>query len=300
MSAADTTYDEAHLDGGGGATPRRTSVSTERYLQLLKEVLSYSLWEEPGVPIGAFRVPRSRLRELLIAGVSGALRRRHLQLVRLPVATAEQRRIGRVHPLMAETMIGLPRLDNIQNCVEQVIAEHVPGDLIETGVWRGGATIFMRAVLAAYGVTDRRVFVADSFAGLPKPDEHTYSQDRGDQHHTFTHLAVSKDDVARNFEKYGLLDDQVVFLEGWFKDTLPSAPIDKLAVMRLDGDMYQSTIEALEALYPKLSPGGFCIIDDYELEGCRGAVDDFRASQGITEALIEIDWTGVFWRRAQY
>ena len=63
--------------------------------------------------------------------------------------------------------------------------------------------------------------------------------------------------VKANFEKYGLLDAQVVFLKGWFKDTLPAAPIGKLAVMRLDGDMYESTMDALKSLYPELSPGGY-------------------------------------------
>jgi predicted O-methyltransferase YrrM len=84
-------------------------------------------------------------------------------------------------------------------------------------------------------------------------------------------LAVSREDVERNFAKYGLLDDRVVFLQGWFKDTLPSAPIGKIALLRLDGDMYESTMDALQNLYPKLSPGGYCIIDDF-FGPCRLAV----------------------------
>src|SRR5262249_7945660 len=159
----------------------------------------------------------------------------------------------------------LKRLENLKFCVETAIRDGVPGDLIETGVWRGGACIFMRAILEAYGDKQRKVWVADSFAGLPKPNEAKYDADRGDKHHTFGDLAVPRETVEKNFEQYGLLDDQVRFLEGWFKDTLPSAPINSLAVMRLDGDMYESTIQALEALYPKLSPGGFVIIDDYFL-----------------------------------
>jgi hypothetical protein len=108
-------------------------------------------------------------------------------------------------------MIGLKRLDNIQFCIENIIKNNIEGDLIETGVWRGGATIFMRAVLAAYDITDRRVFVADSFEGLPKPNENKYPADKSDLHHTKEFLAVSIDDVKANFEKYGLLDDRVVF-----------------------------------------------------------------------------------------
>lgn len=207
---------------------------------------------------------------------------------------------GRVWPSAAHTMIGLKRLDNIQSCVESVLADGVPGDLIETGVWRGGATIFMRAVLKAYGVQDRNVWVADSFEGLPPPDAEKYPQDAGDRHHTARELAISLEQVKSNFERYGLLDGQVRFLKGWFRDTLPTAPIEKLAVARLDGDMYESTMDALVNLYPKLSVGGYLIVDDYgAVPACRQAVHDYREAHGISEELVDIDWTGVYWRRAR-
>jgi len=146
-------------------------------------------------------------------------------------------------------------------------------------------------------VTDRRIFVADSFAGLPPPDEGQYPLDKGDVHHTAPLLAVSKEEVEGNFRKYGLMDDQVIFLKGWFKDTLPKAPVDKLAILRLDGDMYGSTIEALTFLYPKLSRGGYCIIDDYALEGCRQAVDDYRKKNGVNDSIMKIDWMGAYWQK---
>jgi hypothetical protein len=104
-----------------------------------------------------------------------------------------------------------------------------------------------RRLLAAYGVEDRKIYVADSFDGLPKPDTVKYPVDKDDTHYThYLYLAVSREEVENNFRKYGLLDDQVVFLEGWFKDTLCQAPIEKLSILRLDGDMYGSTIESLE------------------------------------------------------
>src|SRR5205085_10579027 len=165
---------------------------------------------------------------------------------------AQDRMEGRIWPVVAHTMIGLKRLDNLEFCIEQVMTNGVPGDLIETGVWRGGATIFMRAVLKAYGITDRCVWVADSFNGLPPPNPEKYPADASDPHYTIKLLAVSLDEVKSNFAKYGLLDEQVRFLPGWFCDTLPSAPIEQLAVIRLDGDMYGSTMDALTALYPKL------------------------------------------------
>lgn len=201
-------------------------------------------------------------------------------------------------PARAHTMIGLKRLRNIRDCVEDVLVRQVPGDLIETGVWRGGATILMRAVLKAHGVTDRRVWLADSFTGLPLPDPQRYPKDAGDKHHTQPQLAVSAEQVRANFRRYGLLDDQVQFLEGWFRDTLPTAPIDRLAILRLDGDMYESTIVALEHLYDKLSPGGYVIVDDYGcIASCRQAVHDFRTSHQITAPIRPIDWSGIFWQR---
>jgi O-methyltransferase len=210
----------------------------------------------------------------------------------------ERRLDGRDWPVHAETMVGIVRLDNLQELLETVLADDVPGDVIETGVWRGGASIFMRGVLAAHGDRSRRVWLADSFAGLPEPDAERYPADRGDELHTIDLLAVPLDTVKANFERYGLLDDQVRFLPGWFRDTLPGAPVERLSLIRLDGDMYESTIVALEALYPKLSPGGFVVVDDYgAIPGCRQAVDDFRRAGGIDAPLEPIDWTGVYWRR---
>jgi len=188
----------------------------------------------------------------------------------------------------------------IQKCADDVLSKGIPGDFIETGVWRGGATIFMRAMLKAYGVDDRVVWVADSFDGCPKPDVEKCPDDTGDILYTSRELAISIEKVRENFRKYGLLDGQVRFLKGWFKDTLPNAPIKKIALMRLDGDMYESTMDALTSLYPKLSIGGYVIIDDYgAMETCKKAVSDFRNARGITDTLVKIDWAGVYWQRGE-
>jgi O-methyltransferase len=204
---------------------------------------------------------------------------------------------GRDWPPRGCTMVGLKRLENVQHCIEDALARGVPGDVIETGVWRGGATIFMRAVLDANGASDRVVWVADSFAGLPPPDPR-YVADRGDIHHTFSQLAVPLETVKENFAKFDLLDDNVRFLKGWFRDTLKVAPIEQLAVLRLDGDMYESTMDALVNLYPKLSRGGYLIVDDYGwVPNCRQAVEDFRRTNGIHDEIHWVDFTGVYWRR---
>ena len=208
---------------------------------------------------------------------------------------ADVRADGRDWPRFAQTMVGTKRLDNVQWCVETALADGVPGDLIETGVWRGGVVILMRAILDAFGDRERTVFAADSFRGLPSP---TRPQDEGSRLHEADRLAVGREEVERNLALYGLMDGQVRFLEGWFKDTLPTVGDRTWSVVRLDGDMYESTMDALTNLYPRLSPGGFLIVDDYSFEPCRQAVTDYRTEHGITEPIEMIDWLGAFWRRS--
>ena len=215
-----------------------------------------------------------------------------------PEFKAEWREFGHDVPFRAHTMIGNRRIVNLWQVCEDVIVNHVPGDFIETGVWRGGSCIFMRALLKTYGIKDRTVWVADSFEGLPPPNEEKYPADQGLNLHLVPELAVSMEEVRGNFESYGLLDEQVRFLKGWFKDTLAAAPIERLAVLRLDGDLYESTMDALRALYHKLSPGGYVIVDDFEsLVACKRAIEDFRRENGIDEPIYGIDGTGVFWQK---
>jgi hypothetical protein len=208
-----------------------------------------------------------------------------------------RRELGRDWPASALTMIGKARICNLRHLVETALSEDVPGDFLEAGVWRGGACIFMRGILKAYGITDRSVWAADSFAGHPLPDPEQYPADKRDLHHTYTPLAVPLEQVRANFSSYDLLDKQVHFLKGWFKDTLPRAPIQRLALLRLDGDMYESTIQTLDAMYWKLSPRGFVIVDDYFLPACKKAVEDFRALHAIESEIEEVDGAAVYWRK---
>jgi Macrocin-O-methyltransferase (TylF) len=210
-----------------------------------------------------------------------------------------RRELGRDWPKFACTMIGKARMRNLRELCETAINDDVPGDFLEAGVWRGGACIYMRGILKTYGIHDRTVWAADSFAGLPAPDPQQYPADRNDPHHTFVPLIVTLEEVRDNFAKYGLLDDQVQFLKGWFKDTLPTAPVEQLAILRLDGDMYESTIQALNSLYSRVSAEGFIIIDDYILPSCKKAVDDFRAQHGIAAKLELVDGAAVYWRKAR-
>jgi len=156
----------------------------------------------------------------------------------------------------------------------------------------------MRAALKAFGDTQRKVWVADSFRGVPKPNRGECPADEGIDFWKADYLAVSLDSVKENFRFYGMLDDRVVFLPGWFKDTLPTAPIERLAIMRLDGDLYESTMDSLKSLYPKLSVGGYVIVDDYNgVRASKRATDDFREENGITEEMTKVDFSAVFWKR---
>jgi hypothetical protein len=215
-----------------------------------------------------------------------------------PEFDAARRDEGRDWPAQGHTMVGRKRLDNVQFCVEDALSRGVPGDFMETGVWRGGVVILMRAILKAHGITDRRVWAADSFEGLPPPNVEKYPRDEGLNLHQEKELAVPLEEVLENFRRYGLLDDQVRFIKGWFRDTLRSAPVERLAVLRLDGDLYESTMDALTNLYPKVEPGGYVIVDDYnDIPACRQAVTDYRSACRITEEIVKVDWTGVYWKK---
>ena len=267
--------------------------AAELYLDLLKRTLTN--WIN-----GPAEIEDLPAEQYLRSDTLDACRRDGVRVVRPRTFDPAQRAEGRDWPPTAETMAGLKRLDNLQACVESVLRDGVPGDLIETGVWRGGSCILMRAVLKTHGVTDRTVWVADSFVGLPPPNADKYPLDSGLDLHLYPFLAVSLEQVRANFRKYDLLDERVKFLKGWFKDMLPAAPIERLAEIRLDGDLYESTTDALVSLYPKLSVGGYVIIDDYgAVDACAQAVTDFRNRHGIGDEIKKVDWTGAYWRRSR-
>jgi hypothetical protein len=232
-------------------------------------------------------------------GLRDLLRERRWRVVQ-PGAAREVRAVGNDWPPHAETMVGLARLSNVLDCTARALADGVPGDLVETGVWRGGTAIYLRAILAALGDTDRTVWACDSFEGLPEADAERFPMDVPMRFHEYGQLAVGVDLVKAAFDRYGLLDDQVRFVQGWFRDTLPGVAeeIGPIAVLRLDGDMYESTIDALTHLEPLVSPGGFVLVDDYGgIEACRQAVHDHRGRRGITSPIHEVDWTAVWWRK---
>jgi O-methyltransferase len=282
-------------------SPALTDELRSLYLDLVKRSLTGALAEDNDSILGGVRTAGSpSFKKRAAAAVGDLAQKAGFEIAYKKPYDHALRESGLDWPSRAESMIGLKRMSNIQECIAAIIKDGVPGDLIETGVWRGGACIFMKANLRAWGDTTRRVWLADSFEGLPKPDPVRYPADAGDRLHEQTGLAVGVEQVRHNFERYGLLDDRVEFLVGWFKDTLPTAPVEQVALMRLDGDMYESTIQAIEPLYPKLAPGGFCIIDDFGSHASQAgqAVHDYRAKHGITDEIVRIDEFGAFWRKS--
>jgi len=204
------------------------------------------------------------------------------------------------------TCVPRRRLDQVESCVRRVVAEGVPGDVLEAGVWRGGVAIFMRAALRELGVSDRRVWVADSFQGLPPPDAQRNPKEASafasPAMRELERLAVPLERVEIGFRALGQLDEQVRFLPGWFGETLPAAPIARLAVLRVDCDFYESTRDVLTHLYDRVAPGGFVIVDDYgedDWTDCRAAVDEFRAARGIRAPLQFVDPYCCSWRKGE-
>jgi O-methyltransferase len=295
----------AHPIGARVKTLPAPQTPAEMYLDLLKKALTRALVAKPRERHRF--IPTVPLRRMLAGRLQGVLRSANLELVRLirtePEDYLESGHMAESRVEDAETMLGLRQLDNMQACVVDVLRNEVPGDLVEAGVWRGGMTVFMRALLKAYEERSneepsnrdrqRQVWVLDSFEGLPKIDKDRESFDwkAGD-------MAVSLEEVQGNFARYDLLDARVHFVKGFFDRTLPQAPISRIAILRIDADLYQSTLDVLNHLYPKLSPGGYAIFDDFQnLPDCRKAIEEYREQHGVSEEIQPIDKRAVYWKK---
>lgn len=270
----------------------------DEYLELFKKCLTASLYDESAWKVvDGYRSGRNGIWDRLRRSFYKLLSRQGYKVVKTRPFDAEKRQVGADWPLFGYSMVGIKRLDNLETCLRTILTERIPGDIIETGVWRGGACLFMKAVLNRFGDKTRNIWLADSFEGLPKPKSAPDKEKRGYDLSGCDFMMVSLEQVRTNFERFDLLDERVKFLKGWFCDTLPTAPIQQLALLRLDGDLYDSTRDALHSLYHRVAPGGFVVVDDYGTwNGCRKAVDDFRQEHGIDAAISTIDHTGVYWR----
>lgn len=187
----------------------------------------------------------------------------------------------------ALTMIGPRLLDDFRMLIERAVADDVPGHIVETGVWRGGACIWAAGVLENLG-SDKLVYVCDSFCGLPPATHPKETLDFPE-----SSLAVSLEEVEDNFVRRGL-SHRAVFVKGWFRDTMPSLDVP-VSVLRLDGDLFESTDDVLKYMYGRVSRGGYVIVDDYQLPSCRRAVDEFRSRQHLRGSLPKR--AGVWWQK---
>lgn len=222
---------------------------------------------------------------------------------RLPVeATAQDAAF--IASLRPYTMTSAERLWSLMNAVRYVVEEGIPGDFVECGVWRGGSVMAMAQTLRSLGVTDRRIWLYDTFAGMTTPTTEDVeagtgmsatamlaSTAVGDGNNVW--CVAGRADVEANVRSTGYPFEQFTFVEGDVAVTLPSDAPSSIALLRLDTDWYESTRLGLEILYPRLAVGGVCILDDYgHWQGARQAVDEYFERQGRRPFMHPIDYSG--------
>jgi O-methyltransferase len=198
------------------------------------------------------------------------------------------------------TMTTPPRVYALVRAVEYVVARGVPGAIVECGVWRGGSMMAAALTLLRLGLTDRALYLYDTFSGMPPPSEvdttrsgvraaDLLAQEDEDSH---IWAIASLPDVRATVLSVGYPEQQIHFVEGLVEETLPATAPEEIALLRLDTDWYSSTKHELEQLYPRLAPGGVLILDDYgHWQGARRAVDEYFAENQITLLLNRVDST---------
>jgi O-methyltransferase len=270
------------------------------YLESLKNFLTRNGFEPEGTwaPIGNLVGKETGIRSRFKRAITFAetfLLPANYRLAQRHPFDPDKRWLGLDHPIHAETMIGLERLNQFHEALITIQEEAVPGNILEAGIWRGGAVIFAAQYLNVWQIPSRTVFACDSFEGLPRP-EMLFPADAGDSHYTYDHLSVSLERVKENFSSYLVPMDRVVFVKGFFSETLQDLECGQLAILRLDGDMYSSTIQTLDCLFDRVSPGGFIIIDDWRLPGAQKAVKDFLKTRDLDPKIHEIKGSGAYFR----
>lgn len=222
---------------------------------------------------------------------------------RLPVE-ADLVDASRIQALQPFTMTSAERLWALMQAVRYVVTEGIAGDFVECGVWRGGSVMMMASELVELGVTDRNIWLYDTFAGMTTPTRHdveAHSGANATQLLAETEIAdgnniwcvAGRSDVEGNVFSTGYPRDNFTFVEGDVAQTLLTSTPSAVAILRLDTDWYESTQKSLEALYPRLSVGGVCILDDYgHWLGARQAVDEYFAQRGARPFMMPIDYSG--------
>jgi len=198
-------------------------------------------------------------------------------------------------------MTSIERMYAVYQAVHHVHAAKIPGDVVECGVWRGGSSMLAALALDSLGERERCIWLYDTFEGMPPPaevDRSVFGQPAAallrqtDAAGERTRAVAALDEVEANLASTGYPRDRLHFVDGMVEDTIPGLAPEQISILRLDTDWYESTRHELEHLWPRLSPGGVLIIDDYgHWQGARRAVDEFFATAGPV-LLQRIDYTG--------
>jgi cephalosporin hydroxylase len=272
---------------------RQSGGAASRYLDLVKGAVLDEHYLENEVRIQHLVAAVTGARELSRRGLRDPGRYltedlRRLEQARRAGEPATASPNGDAHNALALTEVGRTRLDHLQRCMDTIRAGAVEGDLVECGTGRGGTAIFLAAYMAAHELPGRRLWVADRFGGGAPPDE--------DGPAWFT---PDLNAVREGFDRFGVLEEPVRFLQGRPSATLAEAPIDQIALLRIDRQEPQELSAILDAAYAKVVPGGFVVIDDYGSRDCAAAVEAFRTEHGIPGQLERIDWSASCWRKAE-
>ena len=197
------------------------------------------------------------------------------------------------------TMTGSARLHLLLSLLRKVFESDVAGVFVETGVWRGGSSILAQGAVMAYNQSHRHIVVCDSFRGLPPGKNKHHVGDVGWD--MTSYLEVSDLEVASNFQKFNLLAPNVIFAKGFFNYSMPilRSQIQNISILRLDGDMYKSTVDVLYHLYDKVSIGGYVIVDDWFGFPAKQACEDFFQAHNFRPVVIPVDSSSVFWQKIE-
>lgn len=201
------------------------------------------------------------------------------------------------------TMTSVDRMFGLYTSVRYVLEKNIPGDFVECGVWRGGSSLMMAKMLSDRNITDRKIFLYDTFEGMPPPSKKDRSFDGADAQKQLDENANNKEesvwcladlnDVRKNLSLSNLSTEQILYVQGKVEDTIPQNVPENIALLRLDTDWYESTKHELTHLYPILKKDGVLIIDDYgHWEGCRKAVDEYFAGKKNYLLFHRLDYTG--------
>ncbi len=183
--------------------------------------------------------------------------------------------------------------------IEYVVRNRIPGDIVECGVWSGGSMLLAAHALLHFGDTSRRIWLYDTFAGMPRPEAVDARWDGVPALPTWEHYqragrswcyGGTQDHVRHVVSSSGYPEDQFVFVEGMVEDTLPAIGPEQISLLRLDTDLYRSTYHELVHLYPRLAVGGILIVDDYgAFQGAKIATDQFIEENQLPLFLARID-----------